>query len=244
MVVAVAGWRSIFAVLGVIGIIVVIATKMLLPETHGGDKSISLRPFHVLRGYLEVLKERQFVVYSLTAGAGSATLFSYITASPFVYVDLFGFSARQYGWIFGANALAITTASQVNRLLLKRIEPARILLLMGAFQTAVAAVLLFGAWTGFLGRLPILILIAALLFCFGFMLPNASALLLQPFGKNAGSASALSGSVLMITGTLASAVVSYLQNGTAVPMTLVMFVCAALGLVLMMAEAARGRKEA
>jgi MFS transporter, DHA1 family, multidrug resistance protein len=114
MVVAVAGWRSIFTVLAAIGIIVVIAIKILLPETQGGDRSISLRPLRVIKGYLEVMKERQFVVYALMTGASSAILFSYITASPFVYVDLFGFSARQYGWIFGGNALTITLANQVT----------------------------------------------------------------------------------------------------------------------------------
>lgn len=237
MVVAVAGWRSIFAVLAAIGIVVLIATKVLLPETQGGDRSISLRPLQVVKGYMEVTKERQFVVYALMAGAGSATLFSYITASPFVYIDLFGFSARQYGWIFGGNALAITLASQVNRALLKRTLPARILLFASAAQTAVAVVLLTGVWSGYLEKYPILILIACCLFCFGFILPNASALLLQPFERNAGSASALSGATLMITGTIASAAVSYLQNGTAIPMTLVMCICAAVGFGLMAAEA-------
>jgi DHA1 family bicyclomycin/chloramphenicol resistance-like MFS transporter len=243
MVVAVVGWRSIFTVLAVIGIVVTIAVKMLLPETQGGDPSISLHPLQVIKGYVRVLKERQFVTYTLMAGTGSASLFSYITSSPFVYVDLFDFSARQFGWIFGGNALTVTLANQVNRVLLKRIGPARVLFLASMAQTAVAIVLFGGAWTGFLGKYPMVVLIACFLFCFGFVLPNATALLLQPFERNAGSASALSGATLMITGTLASGLVSYLHNGTAIPMTLVMGICAALGLVLMTLETAGKRIE-
>jgi MFS transporter, DHA1 family, multidrug resistance protein len=106
-------------------------------------------------------------------------------------------------------------------------------------QTAVAAVLLAGIWTGSFGKYPTIVLIACFLFCFGFMLPNAGALLLQPFERNAGSASALSGSLLMLTGTLASAAVSYLHNGTAIPMALVMCICAAIGLGLMTMETFR-----
>ena len=82
IVVAMAGWRAIFAVLAGIGIIVVVAVKVLLPETQGEDRTISLRPLQVMRGYLEVTKNRQFVVYALVMGTSSAMLFSYITASP------------------------------------------------------------------------------------------------------------------------------------------------------------------
>jgi DHA1 family bicyclomycin/chloramphenicol resistance-like MFS transporter len=140
--------------------------------------------------------------------------------------------------------LTVTLANQVNRTLLKRMGPARILFFASLAQTAVAIALFGGSWTGFLGKYPIIVLIACFLFCFGFVLPNSTALLLQPFEKNAGSASALSGAALMVTGTLASGLVSYLQNGTAVPMTAAMGVCAVLGFALMTAETVRGRKKA
>ncbi len=57
------------------------------------------------------------------------------------------------------------------------------------------------------------------------MFPNASALSLAPFSKNAGSASALMGGLQMGIGALASAMVSWLSNRTALPMTGVMAGC-------------------
>ena len=243
MIVAAAGWRAIFLVLAVIGLLVVIAVRILLPETKDADVSISLRPREVQRGYVEVMKEHQFVIYASVAGAGSGTLFSYITGSPFVFIDLFGFSARQYGWIFGTNALAIVVAGQINRLLLKRFSPAGILFAITGIQSAIALFLLAGTWMGLIDKFATLALVACYVFCFGFILTNGTALCLQPFSRNAGSASALSGSFLMVTGTVASALVSYLHDGTAFPMTLIMCLSAVSGLILTGTEALRRRKE-
>jgi DHA1 family bicyclomycin/chloramphenicol resistance-like MFS transporter len=61
--------------------------------------------------------------------------------------------------------------------------------------------------------------------CQGFIFPNASALSMAPFSNNAGSASALMGFIQMSVGAFMSAMVSVLQNGTAVPMTAVMATC-------------------
>jgi len=62
--------------------------------------------------------------------------------------------------------------------------------------------------------------------CQGFVFPNSSALSLASFGHNAGSASALMGAIQMSIGAGTSALVSVLQNHTALPMTGVMACCA------------------
>ena len=59
------------------------------------------------------------------------------------------------------------------------------------------------------------------------------ALALQPFTRNVGSASALIGSLQMIVGALASALVSYLHNETAMPMIWVMAGCTSISLIVL-----------
>lgn len=230
-VVASAGWRMIFVVLAAIGASVVAAIAVVLPETKERDARISLRPDKVLLGYLDVLRDRQFVAYAMVGSAASAGLFSYITASPFVFINLFGFNPRAFGWIFGANALATSLAGQMNRVLLRRLQPSKILFIMSGVQAAVGLALLGGTWMAVLPKGVFIGLVASYLFCFGFLLPNSMALLLQPFSKNAGSASALSGSLTMLAGTVASALVSYFHSGTAVPMAYALAFCAAIGFV-------------
>jgi DHA1 family bicyclomycin/chloramphenicol resistance-like MFS transporter len=80
-------------------------------------------------------------------------------------------------------------------------------------------------------------LISCLVFCHGFLNPNAIALALQPFIRKAGTAAAFMGSTQMVTGALASALVSYLHDGTAKPMIWIMAGCTAIGLTLLAARA-------
>jgi DHA1 family bicyclomycin/chloramphenicol resistance-like MFS transporter len=225
LIVTTLGWRFIFGVLAVMGAFVLVAIKQVLPETKKADPSISLRPKNVILGYFEVFKEHQFVIYVLAGAAGSGGLFSYITSSPFVYIDLFGFTATQFGWIFGMNALAIVVGNQVNRVLLRKYDSARILPVVTAFQSVTGILLLTGSLTGFVTKVAFVSIMVLFLFGFGFINPNSAAMALHPFSRNVGSASAIMGSTLMISGALASGLVSYFHSGTAVPMTLMLTIC-------------------
>jgi DHA1 family bicyclomycin/chloramphenicol resistance-like MFS transporter len=233
LIVAGLGWRFIFGVLAVIGTFVLVAIKQVLPETKEADPSISLRPKNVTLGYLKVFRERQFVIYVLAGASGGGGLFSYITGSPFVYIDLLGFTPTQFGWIFGMNALAVVVGNQVNRVLLRKFDSFLILPVVTAVQSATGILLLTGSLMGFLPKIAFVGLMVLFLFCFGFINPNSAALALQPFSRNVGSASAIMGSTIMVSGALASGLVSYFHNGTAVPMTLMMTLCPSTGLILM-----------
>jgi DHA1 family bicyclomycin/chloramphenicol resistance-like MFS transporter len=233
LIVATLGWRFIFGVLAMIGAFVLMAVKEVLPETKEADPSISLQPKNVMLGYFKVFRERQFVIYILAGAAGSGGLFSYITGSPFVYIDLLGFTATQFGWMFGVNALAVVVGNQINRVLLRKHDSARILPAVTALQSAIGILLLTGSLLGFLTKMAFVGIMVIFLFCFGFINPNSAALALQPFSRNVGSASAIMGSTIMISGALASGLVSYFHNGTAVPMTLMMAFYPSAGFILM-----------
>ncbi len=233
MVVTLLGWRFIFGVLAAIAMAVLFAVQLLLHETKRADPTVSLRPWNIAREYLNVFKERDFVVYAGAAAAVTGGLFSYIAGSPFVFMDLFGFTVTEFGWIYGANACSLIAANQVNRVLLRKCDERHVLLVCAVFQSAIGVLLLAGGCMGFLPRNAMLGLIFCFLFCFGFMLPNAAGLALQPFSRNAGSASALIGSMQMVVGALASALVSYLHDGTAGPMALLMSASAGTALMLL-----------
>ena len=247
LVVTLLGWRFIFGVLAAIAALVFLAVQRVLQETWQADASVSLRPRKVFGEYLIVLREREFIIYAGAASAATAGLFSYITGSAFVYIDLFGFTAAQFGWIYGANACSLIAASQINRALLKKYDIRHGLLVCAAAQSAIALLLFAGCRMGFLPMPAMLGLVFCFLFCFGFIMPNATGVALLPFSRNAGSASALIGSMQMIFGALASALVSYLHDGTAGPMALMMSLCACAALVLLVSTAflpARGRRGA
>ena len=226
-------WRYIFLVLAAISALVLAAVSRFLVETKGPDTSISLHPKNVLLEYIDVLRNHTFLIYAVAAAAATAGFFSYITGSPFVYMELLGFTEKEFGWIYGGNVMGLILSNQVNRVLLKKRSGGEILRMVTAIQFCLALVLVAGGIAGFVGKLSILCLIFGYLFCFGFVMANAVALALEPFSRNAGSASALIGSLQMVAGAFASGLVSFLHNGTIMPMAWVMAGCTGICLLLL-----------
>jgi MFS transporter, DHA1 family, multidrug resistance protein len=228
------GWRYIFVVLSAIGLAVLLIVGFLLPESKGADKTLSLKPKRVLGDFLSVLKNPVFLTYAFAASTAQAGLFAYITGSPYVFMELFGLSETHYGWVFGLNACGFIAGSQANNLAMKRHTSAQITLTSGIFQFGAAILLLTGNYFGFIGTEGSLILIFCYLFSLGFISPNAAALALGPFARNAGSASAIMGSTQMAIGAIASALISTFHNETAIPMMSVMACATIVSLSLLL----------
>ncbi len=226
------GWRYMFALLIIISTLMFLSVSFFLPESKVADPSISLKLKNILLEYIIVFKNRQFIIYALAVAANSAGLFAYISGSPFVYLKLFCFSEKNYGLIFGMNAMGLIIGSQINAFLLKRYERKKIIVIASIAQTITALVLLSTNILGVVPKTGVLILIFLYLFWYGFIGPISSSFALEPFKKNSGSASALLGSMQMISGALASGLVSYLQNGTIIPVVSVIATCAIIILVM------------
>jgi MFS transporter, DHA1 family, multidrug resistance protein len=232
IVVSVLGWRYVFVVLGLMTAAMLFAVKRILPETKAADSSVSLNPKNVLVGYINVIKERQFVLFTLANMVSGIGLFTFITNSPFVFIKLYGFSEAQFGWIYGANAVVLVIANQVNRIMLKKTDSVRILIAATLLASIVGVAFISGFITGYMPVALVMILVAFFWFSFGFIPANAGAMSLYPFSGNVGRASALMGSIIMLSGAFASALSSVLHDGTARPMFIIMSVCAFMSLAL------------
>jgi DHA1 family bicyclomycin/chloramphenicol resistance-like MFS transporter len=237
------GWRFIFAVLSLIVLFILLLVTCFLKETRGPDPSVSLLPANVAAGYRAVVKNRPFFVYTMAGAASAGGFFSYIAGSAFVYMDLLGFEPSVFGWLFGTNACGLIGASLINRVFLRRLTSSQVLFMVNVAQLAVGLLLLLGGPTGLWPRPVVLLLIFFYVFCFGFVIPNATALALHPFTANAGSAAAMNGSLQMLAGGCASALVGLLHNGTMVPMVSMMAACSLIGVLFLGSQLffARGR---
>lgn len=229
------GWHSVFVVLAAITTLILASVVFALPESKKPDPHFSLRPGPILNAFLLVLRHPQFYTYALTGALSGAGLFAYIAGSPSVFMELYGVTEQQYGWIFALVALGLITSSQLNRALLKRRTSEQVIHATLLVQTATGSALLAGTALGWLGLYGTIGLIFIFLSCQGFSFPNASALSMAPFSRHAGSASALMGALQMGLGALSSAAVSVLSNGTALPMTGVMAACSIVALCLLWA---------
>jgi MFS transporter, DHA1 family, multidrug resistance protein len=220
------GWQSIFYILAGIAGVTILLVYFKMPNGRMPDRSLSLLPRPIIAGFLEVSKVPQFYTYAFAGAIASSGLYAYIAGSPFVFMELYHVSQKQYGWIFAIIAMGLITASQVNTLLLRKYSSEQIIRVTLFCQCLAGLALVLGAYFNFLGLYSTIFLIWVFLSTQGFAFPNSSALSLAPFSKNAGTASALMGAIQLGIGAVSTALVSIFNNGTAMPMAVVMCCCA------------------
>lgn len=226
------GWRAIFWLLVGFGALCLVLVTFALPESLPPERRTHAPMAQALQVYRSMLADRRFMGFALAGGLISSAMFAYISGSPFVVIELYGVAPQQYGWIFGANALGLIAASQLNRRLLAHYASETILTTV-LLIAAVASVLL--AFMGLTGIGGLAGLLAPLFVCIvsnGFIGPNAAAAALAPYGQSAGSASALLGALQFTAGASAGALVAAFHNGTALPMAAVIMGCCVLALAI------------
>ena len=228
------GWRYVFFLLVLFSALLLFILYRYLDESKEPDEEVSLKPKFVAIEYWKVLKNSDFLIYGLAGSLAMATMFAYISDSSFVLIELYGFSERSYGWLFGLNAGGFILGSQLNRLVLRKYHPAPVTYIFASLMVVVATILSMANIFHFLTTAVLLSLLFLFLFFLGFVNPNTLAMSLSPFSKNAGIASALVGSLRMFSGALASGLISVFHNGTAGPMVWIIFACAILVFVLLL----------
>lgn len=228
------GWHSIFIVLSIIVLINIVTVYVWLPAGRPPDTTKSLMPGSIIKSFWGVFKVPQFYTYTLTGSFAASGLYAYIAGSPYIFMELYGVSEKQYGWIFGFIALGLISASQLNTLLLRKYSSEQITKVTLICQVITGSLLFAGAYFHLLSLYPTIILAFLFLSTQGFAFPNTSALAIAPFSKNAGSASALMGAIQLGIGATTTAIVSILSNHSELPMTGVMFVCASVSLIILL----------
>lgn len=215
-------WHIIFVVLAIIAILILLAVIFILPESFSGNKQMSMAPKNILGNYVAVFKHPTFLLYAMVGGFASSGLYAYLSGSPFVMQNIFSLDETQYSTTFALVASALILATQINRIMLNRSTSEQISTKASFVQASTGIVMIIVTSLGWIDLVVFLALIYIYLGAQGFIFPNTSAMALAPFGKLAGSASALLGCIQMSLGALTSALVSYLHDGTALPMVGVM----------------------
>lgn len=222
------GWHSIFVTLALYGGICLFMLHRHLPETLAPQLRQPLVLSRVLKGYGHLLRQHRFRGFALTSSLSMAGLYAFIAASPFVFITYYRIPAEHFGWLFGINAFWLILASQLNGRMVQRVRPLRLLKTSLLVQAAAGLVMATMAWTGWGGMWGILPPLFLGTFCLGFVLPNATILAMEPYQAQAGSASALYGTIGSMAGAVAAGTVSALQGHDAKTLCTVMAVCSLL----------------
>jgi DHA1 family bicyclomycin/chloramphenicol resistance-like MFS transporter len=115
------GWRAVFVTLTLFGIGCAITTYLRVPETWPKEKRASSALGRSFAAYGRLLSDPVAWGHMLCGGMAFASMFAYITATPFVYIDYFHVKPQHYGFFFGLNIIGIIGWNVLNTRLVRRV---------------------------------------------------------------------------------------------------------------------------
>ena len=230
-------WRFIFVVLALLGLVILVATVAVLPETHERAVRSTGGLRATLGSFATLLGDGAFVGYALVSGFVTGAMFAYISGSPFVLENIFHLSPQLFSAVFAMNAAGIVVTSQMSSALVDRIGPRR-LLWVGVVWSMIGGVGLSVSAIGHLGLAGVLPSLFFTVSAVGIVVPSATALAMTAYPHIAGSASGLLGVVQFLIGASCAPLVGAFGTHTALPMA---FVILALALFALCSRAAVAR---
>lgn len=219
------GWRANFAALSLFSAVQVTATFLLLGESNAHRDPGATRPRQILGNFGELLSARLYLGYLLCFSFSYAALFSFISGSSFVLIELYGLSPQSYGASFGFVVTGYISGTMASGKLTLRLGPPRMVLMGALLGTAAGTLMAALALLEVHSVWAILLPMFAFMVATGLVMPNAIGGALAPYPKMAGSASALMGFVQMSLSAGVGIAVGHAYAGTAIPMAGAIALC-------------------
>jgi len=227
------GWRSIFMLATLIGLILILMVAFYLPETHRpARREEGLRRIvaGIWTDYRALLSIPRFTGYALAPGFLSGTFFALATSSAFLATEGLNMPVEEFGVWFLFLPAGFMTGNFISGRIGNRVSIS-FMTVAGSLLNVV--IVLIMAAVLFLGELSIYALVLPgfmLGIAQGMCLPYAQAGAMHVNPSLAGSASgAVTFSQLMIAG-VSQQICGLVTDGTWVPIAMVMFVFSLLGL--------------
>jgi len=229
---ALGGWRVIHAVLGGIGLLLLLAMLIGFTESARLDPANRLVPSVIARNYLRVLMNPLSLGYILINAAAFGALFAYVSGSSLFLINVVGLRPGQFGVVFAATSLGIMAGAFLNgRLSTWGVAPFYPLTAGLVLAVVTATALLLMTLVGWMPLIPVILILIVGNFAFGLIAPNAMQGAMQPLPQIAGAAGAATGCIQMATAAVVSGLVALLHDQhSALSMTALMSVCSLVAL--------------
>lgn len=233
------GWRGIFVVLTVYGILALIWSALRVPETLPASERKPLVAGEILSAFRQTVTNRQTLGYAVAAGAVQGTIFGFVFTAQQVFTGIYQLG-QYFPLAFAAIAIGFAIAGFLNARLVGRIGM-RVMSHSALIGFVVVAAVLFGVVNVTTLPLPAFLAISALMmFGSGLMFANFTAMAMEPQGHIAGTASSLYGTITTLLGIGIGTVIGQDYDGTLLPFATGFFVCA-LAALATVAATEKGR---
>lgn len=208
------GFRAVLLTLVAMSAAIFVYTFVALPETRIAVR-VKTDIFAVAK---RMMADRRIWSFGFLIGTTNGILFSYYAEAPFIFIDYFGLSSGEYGFLGIVVAVASIIGAMLSRRLLGRVQPGKIIVI-GTLVTTIGAAGLTGlALLDLKATATHFILIVAFLFLLllgiGMAIPNCLSLALVRYGDVLGTAGAIFGLGYYAVVSLITSGMSYWHNGS------------------------------
>ena len=232
-VLAVTSWRAIFAGLVVIAVLNAAWFLLRQPETLPVKRRVPFSVRTIARGTAEVFKTPLTLGYMLATGIIFAAFISYLSTAQQIFQEQYQLG-KLFPVCFGMLASSIGVASFVNGRLVMRFGMERLSRIALWCACALSTTAFAGAWLWH-GHPPLFALMAYMLCCFffnGVLFGNFNARAMEPMGRIAGLAAAVTGSVSGLVALAIGTPFGRAYDGTVLPLIAGYMTCGWLALVV------------
>lgn len=207
-------WRANFVFLLAFSMAVFAAVWVCLGETNRNRDPAATNVPQFFRNAGVIWRDRTFIGYTTCVTASYCGVFTFLSASSFVFQDVFGVSPDQFGWWFmltvSGNIVGATLCSRLTQ----RFALADLQLLAGAISAVGGVAILSLSLAGVAHPLAVIAPMWVFLMGHGITLPVALAAAIGPFPKIAGTASGLLGLFQLLIASVVGQVVTRTYDGT------------------------------
>ncbi|MET4577151.1 multidrug effflux MFS transporter [Ottowia thiooxydans] len=231
-VIAVTGWRGVFWAVTLVGLAGLVLIYTMLDETRPVSERVESNLGSALRAYGVLLRDTHYLGLVFIGSSAMAGFFVYLAGSPFVLINHYGLTPTMYSLAFSVNAVAFIGAAQFTGTLGERFGLVHVVK-MAASASGVVMFAMLAYYLAGGDQLAVLMVLYFIASAFmGLVIPTTSVLALEKHGAIAGTASALLGTLQMLTGAAAMGVVGLFSNGKPLPMVVGMATGALIGVAL------------
>lgn len=217
------GWRACFAFMSIYTVVALFAIARGFKETNKHHHIERLKLSYIVKTYSSLLISPVFMGITLCTFLSYGAFFTWFVSGPVLLIEGIGISPVAFGWItFSGGGTAYALAGWLNGRVVKRFGMPTMLRFGWCIMIVASSLLLVSQLVFNLTLWGIVI--PVILFYFGstFIWPNAFAMAFTPFGKIAGYAGALYGSMQLGGAAALGGLMSYLPNETPLSLGLVM----------------------
>ena len=227
-------WQSIFVLLSIYSFVQIFMIMLFVPETKrlrrvGGYQH--LPPVQVIKNYWSIITNRNALPFLLCGSFVASALFAFLTEISFLYIDYFSVTESGFAWLFGMNIVCMMIFNRLNHFLLDKLTPRKILRIGLFIQNTAALILLSSAIFQFHNLYLVVALLMLIIGSFGIIAPNNMACYMKNFPMTSGTANAVNGASQFTFGAIIGLGLSFLHNGTPIPMFSVIFISTILSFI-------------